>query len=254
MNATSTTELALVQAASRAAELVGRTGEARVLATDEWRRLGGVDGNAWTVRVEGAVDGSVDLVLPADGSAAAEQGSEALLQAVQALALLVGPLAPESVRPVTVASVVSPAIVRPQVVVGVVADGALGLGIVLTDEAAGSSRATDAPQAGGQAPATFRQLPVTGPAPDVDPRRLHLLRDVEMGISVELGRTRMSIQEVLGLAPGSVLELDRAAGSPVDVFVNGTLLARGEVVVVDDEYAVRVTEVVGPELDGRRVG
>jgi flagellar motor switch protein FliN/FliY len=95
--------------------------------------------------------------------------------------------------------------------------------------------------------------PVGAPAPvtDIDPRRLHLLRDVEMGISVELGRTRMTVQDVLGLAPGVVLELDRPAGAPVDVLVNGTLMARGEVVVVDEEFAVRVTEVVGPETDTR---
>jgi flagellar motor switch protein FliN/FliY len=72
-----------------------------------------------------------------------------------------------------------------------------------------------------------------------------------MGISVELGRTRMTVQDVLGLAPGAVIELDRPAGAPVDVLVNGTLMARGEVVVVDEEFAVRVTEVVGPEADAR---
>ena len=83
--------------------------------------------------------------------------------------------------------------------------------------------------------------------PAVDPRRLHLLREVELGISVELGRSRMTVREVLGLAPGAVVELDRPAGSPVDVLVNGTLMARGEVVVVDDEYAVRVTEIVNTD-------
>lgn len=93
--------------------------------------------------------------------------------------------------------------------------------------------------------------PVTSAAPvppaAVDPRRLHLLREVELGISVELGRSKMSVREVLGLAPGAVVELDRPAGSPVDVLVNGTLMARGEVVVVDDEYAVRITEVVSSD-------
>ncbi|QKE82662.1 flagellar motor switch protein FliN [Arthrobacter sp. NEB 688] len=94
------------------------------------------------------------------------------------------------------------------------------------------------PPLGGGAPA---------PAAAVDPRRLHLLREVELGISVELGRSRMTVREVLGLAPGAVVELDRPAGSPVDVLVNGTLMARGEVVVVDDEYAVRVTEIVSAD-------
>ena len=99
--------------------------------------------------------------------------------------------------------------------------------------------------------AAFQPLVGGSPFADVDPRRLHLLRDVEMGISVELGRTRMKVQEVLSLAPGVVLELDRAAGSPVDVLVNGTLMARGEVVVVDEEFAVRITEVVSADADSR---
>lgn len=89
--------------------------------------------------------------------------------------------------------------------------------------------------------------PVDPTTTGVDARRLHLLRDVELGITVELGRTRMTVSSVLGLAPGMVVELDRTAGSPVDVLVNGTLMARGEVVVVDEEFAVRITEVVDGE-------
>lgn len=77
------------------------------------------------------------------------------------------------------------------------------------------------------------------------PRSLELLSDVEMGLSVELGRTRMSMSELLSLTPGAVVELDRAAGSPVDVLVNGTLIAKGEVVVIDEEFGVRITEIVG---------
>lgn len=84
-----------------------------------------------------------------------------------------------------------------------------------------------------------------------DPRRIDLLRDVVMGVSVELGRTRLTVQEILGLTPGSIVELDRAAGAPVDVLVNGTLIAHGEVVVVDEEFAVRISEVVTPDRDGR---
>ena len=79
-------------------------------------------------------------------------------------------------------------------------------------------------------------------------RSLDLLHDVEMAVTVELGRTRMTVREILCLAPGTVVELDRAAGAPVDVVVNGTLIARGEVVVIDEEFGIRVTEIVsGPE-------
>lgn len=75
---------------------------------------------------------------------------------------------------------------------------------------------------------------------------LELLRDVEMEVTVELGRTRMSVRELLSLSPGAVVELDRAAGSPADLLVNGTLIARGEVVVVDEDFGIRITEIVGP--------
>jgi len=76
-------------------------------------------------------------------------------------------------------------------------------------------------------------------------RPLDLLHGVEMAVTVELGRTRVLVRDLLGLRAGSIIELDRPAGGPVDVVVNGTLLARGEVVVVDDELGVRITEVVG---------
>lgn len=74
--------------------------------------------------------------------------------------------------------------------------------------------------------------------------RLDQLTNVQMEVTVEIGRTRMSVGELLGLAPGQVVELDRAAGAPVDLFVNGTLLARGEVVVIDEDFGFRVTEIV----------
>lgn len=82
---------------------------------------------------------------------------------------------------------------------------------------------------------------------------IELLHEVEMGVTVELGRTRMLVRDILDLSPGSVIELDRAAGAPIDVLVNGTLIARGEVVVIDEEFGIRITEVIGYE-DGARPG
>src|SRR5262245_50785597 len=73
---------------------------------------------------------------------------------------------------------------------------------------------------------------------------VELLHGVAMEVTVELGRTRMSVRELLALAPGEVLELDRPAGGPADLLVNGRLIARGEVVVVDEDFALRVTEIV----------
>ncbi len=113
--------------------------------------------------------------------------------------------------------------------------------------AAAAAAAAAAPMV---SPVTMQPLYGEMPFP-VDPRRIDLLRDVLMGVSVELGRTRMTVQEILGLTPGSIVELDRAAGAPVDVLVNGKLIAHGEVVVVDEEFAVRISEVVGPDREGR---
>jgi flagellar motor switch protein FliN len=74
-----------------------------------------------------------------------------------------------------------------------------------------------------------------------------LLLEVPLSISVELGRTSLTIRELLALGQGSILQLDRHAGEPVDVLVNGKRLARGEVVVIDEDFGIRVTEVVTPE-------
>ena len=76
------------------------------------------------------------------------------------------------------------------------------------------------------------------------PGGMDLLLDVSLEVSVDLGHSQMTIREVLGLRNGSVIELDKLAGEPVDVSVNGTLIARGEVVVVDEKFGVRITEVV----------
>jgi flagellar motor switch protein FliN/FliY len=75
---------------------------------------------------------------------------------------------------------------------------------------------------------------------------LDMLHDVEMEVSAELGRTRMSVRELLSLIPGAIVELDRAAGSPADLLVNGRLVARGEVVVIDENFGIRITEIVAP--------
>lgn len=79
---------------------------------------------------------------------------------------------------------------------------------------------------------------------------IELLHGVAMDVTVELGRTRLSVRELLALTPGDVLELDRAAGSPADLLVNGRLIARGEVVVVDENFALRITEIVANTAGG----
>ena len=101
-------------------------------------------------------------------------------------------------------------------------------------------------------PHTFQALDAAAPGLRAS-RSMDLLHDVEMGVTAELGRTRMTVRDLLALTPGSVVELDRAAGSPVDVLVNGTLIARGEVVVIDEEFAIRISEIIGTRaLDAAR--
>jgi flagellar motor switch protein FliN/FliY len=78
------------------------------------------------------------------------------------------------------------------------------------------------------------------------PKKLDLLMDVPLDLSVELGRARMSIQDLLNMSPGSVIELDKVAGEPLDFMVNGRLVARGEAVVVNDKFGVRITDIVSP--------
>jgi len=73
-----------------------------------------------------------------------------------------------------------------------------------------------------------------------------LIMDVSMEMTVELGRTRKLIKEILGMGEGTIIELDKLAGEPVDILVNHKLIAKGEVVVIDENFGVRVTEIVSP--------
>ncbi|HCV12300.1 MAG TPA: flagellar motor switch protein FliN [Candidatus Accumulibacter sp.] len=83
---------------------------------------------------------------------------------------------------------------------------------------------------------------------------LDMILDIPVQIAVELGRTKMTIRNLLLLAHGSVVELDALAGEPLNVFVNGTLIAQGEVVVVNDKFGIRLTDIVTPSERARRLG
>ena len=77
-------------------------------------------------------------------------------------------------------------------------------------------------------------------------RDLEMIMDIPVKLTVELGRTRITIKQLLELAQGSVIELDGLAGEPMDIQINGYLIAQGEVVVVDDKYGIRITEIITP--------
>jgi flagellar motor switch protein FliN/FliY len=119
-------------------------------------------------------------------------------------------------------------------------------------ETAGVPLAVEGLQAASQfnvRPARFEPLPASAPAAGLS--GIGILMDVPLRISVELGRTHMSVRQVLELQAGSVVELNRMAGEAVDVMVNDRLMARGEVVVVDDKFGIRITEIVpGHQVEG----
>ncbi len=77
-------------------------------------------------------------------------------------------------------------------------------------------------------------------------RSLEMIMDIPVKLNVELGRTRITIKQLLELAQGSVVELDGLAGDPMEILINGYLVAQGEVVVVDDKYGIRITEIISP--------
>ncbi|UQZ91251.1 flagellar motor switch protein FliN [Deltaproteobacteria bacterium Smac51] len=100
--------------------------------------------------------------------------------------------------------------------------------------------------AGGPGPGGGHFGPPPAAAGDGASRPLDFILDIPLEISVELGRARMVINDLLQLGQGSVIELSKLAGEPLEIFVNGKLVARGEVVVVNEKFGVRVTDIVSP--------
>lgn len=126
-----------------------------------------------------------------------------------------------------------------------------------------------AEQTATQAPAAAQPAPAAAASPathvfqplmnaDIEGNSdIDMIMDIPVQLTVELGRTRLTIKNILQLGQGSVVELDGLAGEPMDIFVNGYLIAQGEVVVVDEKYGIRVTDIVTPSdrisrLNGRR--
>jgi flagellar motor switch protein FliN/FliY len=99
-----------------------------------------------------------------------------------------------------------------------------------------------APLPPGVTPFEFKDLP--GSAAANETASLDLLRDVQLDLKIELGRTQMHLEDVLRLKQGAVVTLDKLAGDPVDIYANGRLIARGEVLVLNDNFCVRVAELI----------
>ncbi|MCZ7587094.1 MAG: flagellar motor switch protein FliN [Deltaproteobacteria bacterium] len=116
--------------------------------------------------------------------------------------------------------------------------------------AAGGAAAPEGTQDGlGAKPAKPQRTLTAGgnghrPLPAGAPRDLEFLLDVPLRVSVEVGRTKMSIGDLLELGPGSIVELDKLAGEPLDIFINQKLIARGEAVIINEKFGVRLTDVI----------
>ncbi|MEJ5913330.1 flagellar motor switch protein FliN [Pseudokineococcus sp. 1T1Z-3] len=171
------------------------------------------------------LDPSTSAALAADPAGLGADGlGEALRPALEAAATSLGP------------------VVLGPVGVGTAGDADLAAAPLVPLLAAGEPGAWLSLSGAGDSPApVLPSVPLDGAA------GMRLLRDVEMTLSVEIGRARMTVRELLTLAPGRVVELDRAAGAPADLLVNGRLVARGEVVVVDEDFGLRITEILGAD-------
>ncbi|WP_295905965.1 flagellar motor switch protein FliN [uncultured Bdellovibrio sp.] len=101
-------------------------------------------------------------------------------------------------------------------------------------------------EAAGMAAADGAKKPAAAAAPSQNDRNLNLILDIPLKVSVELGRTKMPVSELLNLTQGSVIELNKLAGEPMEVYVNDKLIARGEAVVVNEKFGVRLTDIISP--------
>ena len=102
------------------------------------------------------------------------------------------------------------------------------------------------PASDAEARVEFQNLE-TAPVPEQKPDPpLELIKDINLKVRVELGRCTMFVEDVLKLSPGKIVEMDRLTGDPLDLYVNDQLVARGEVLVINDNFAIRITEIVNP--------
>jgi flagellar motor switch protein FliN/FliY len=128
-------------------------------------------------------------------------------------------------------------------------------GAALAEQASTATQGTSASSSGSNplaAKAQFDQLSPSGISAGA-PNNIDMILDIPVNLTVELGRTKLAIRSLLQLAQGSVVELDGLAGEPMDVLVNGCLIAQGEVVVVNDKFGIRLTDIISPSERIRRL-
>lgn len=117
----------------------------------------------------------------------------------------------------------------------------------MAEQASAQSQTGTGQSAGSPAPAKFEMPALDGKPIGTGGRGMDLLSDVTLNVKIELGRTRMLVEDVLKLGEGAVVELEKLAGDPVDVYVNERHVARGEILVLNDNFCVRISEIVEGE-------
>ncbi|RNL62643.1 flagellar motor switch protein FliN [Nocardioides marmoriginsengisoli] len=186
---------------------------------------------------------------PALDAIAATLGASARAAQTVSLDLVLSDLGPDfTVVPLIGAGIAASVLIQDRLLVAAATNAAPEAPFAETLPPAPSAPAPNTPT-----PSTPAVAPVETPAANVTPlptRGIEMLHGVDMEVTVELGRTRMTVRDLLALTPGAVLELDRAAGSPADLLVNGRLIARGEVVVVDEDFGLRLTEIIDDSAAG----
>jgi flagellar motor switch protein FliN/FliY len=213
-----------------------------------------IPGKAVSARFSGSSSGEVVIVIGQNIATALESSplgaldvEQALRPALEAAAQAIGPVVLSPAQALDAAPALDALLAKPDAAVvpllaGGVPMGAVGIVVLPSTPGPAPAGSPASPASPASPPASnaraaeqFSSLGMAG---------IDLLRGVEMDVTAELGRTRMSLNELLSLSDGAVIELDRAAGAPADLLVNGRLIARGEVVVIDESFGLRITEIV----------
>jgi flagellar motor switch protein FliN/FliY len=205
--------------------------------------------------VEGSINGSMMIAL-LPGASADISNSEALADELAGAIDAIAQVLDSDVSDPAAASGVPT--IAPDISVALLAgDSVIGGVLLFLAAPAAEAVEAEAPAAAAPPPAAApaaapapapAQAPAAAPsAPRMPAKPIDALAGVEMEVTIEVGRTRIPVGELLQLQPGQVLELDREVGAPLDMFINGTLLARGEIVIIDDQFGFRVTSVVSQD-------
>jgi flagellar motor switch protein FliN/FliY len=215
-------------------ELVGQDEIAKLL---EQAKVGGGSASATP-----PTSSSADPVIPAPAKLGSDE-IEALLK--QSSAAISGATATATIG----GSGVSPLPARNEAVGGI-APGDIDYLLSQAEQALASINSPSGVEEPPSGVMPFKLVDFSGAPASTDNATIDLIREVELDVKIELGRTQMYLEDVLKLSKGAVVPLDKLAGDPVDIYVNGRLIARGEVLILNDNFCVRVAELVAGESAG----